>query len=111
MANYFKRKASFNVGTSLVSVGDYTVPAANQTTVIGLTISNRITSQILVDCALTDTNANTYYLIKDAPIPSGGALVIIGGDQKVVMEVGDTIKVKSDTANSADVIMSTLEIG
>lgn len=111
MANYFRRKLSYNVGTSFVTVGGYTVPAANQTTIVGLTISNRITSQILVDCALFDTNANTYYLIKDAPLPSGGSIVIVGGDQKVVMEVGDSIRVRSDTANSADVIMSTLEIG
>lgn len=111
MANYFKRKLSNNVGTSLITVGDYTVPSGNQTTIIGLTISNRIASQILVDCALVDVSNNIFYLVKDTPIPSGGALVVIGGDQKVVMEVGDTIKVKSDTANSADVIMSTLEIG
>jgi hypothetical protein len=49
-------------------------------------------------------------LIKEAPVPSGGSIVIIGGDQKVVLEVGDSIKIKSDTAASVDVVMSILEI-
>jgi len=36
--------------------------------------------------------------------------VVIGGDQKVVMEPGDAIKVTSDTAASADVVLSHLDI-
>jgi hypothetical protein len=54
--------------------------------------------------------SNDTYLIKSAPIPSGGTLVIIGGDQKVVLETLDSIKIKSDTAASVDVVMSILEI-
>jgi hypothetical protein len=50
------------------------------------------------------------YLIKAAPVPVGGSLVVIGGDQKVVMEPGDVIKVTSDTASSADVVISHLDI-
>jgi hypothetical protein len=36
-------------------------------------------------------------------------LVPVGGDQKVVLETTDIIKVTSDTASSADVIVSVLE--
>jgi hypothetical protein len=53
---------------------------------------------------------DSVYLVKAAPIPVGGALVVIGGDQKVVMEPGDAIKVTSDTAASADVVLSHLDI-
>jgi hypothetical protein len=35
---------------------------------------------------------------------------VVGGDQKVVMEPGDTLKVTSDTASSADVVLSHLDI-
>jgi len=49
-------------------------------------------------------------LIKAAPVPVGGTLVVVGGDQKVVMEPGDALKVVSDTASSADVVMSHLDI-
>jgi hypothetical protein len=34
----------------------------------------------------------------------------VGGDQKVVLEADDVLKVTSDTASSADVSLSILEI-
>jgi hypothetical protein len=45
---------------------------------------------------------------EDTPIPSGTALSFIDG--KVVLQVGDIIKVKSDTASSLDVHLSVMEI-
>ena len=80
-----------------------------EVTVIGLDIANTSSSQVLVDVTLND-GTNDTYLIKEAPIPSGGSLVVIGVDQKVVLETSDSIKVKSDTASSVDVVMSILEI-
>lgn len=109
MANSFKRKLSRSIGTSLTAVGSYTVGSATEVTVIGLAVSNTTSSQILVDATVND-GANDTYLIKEAPVPSGGSLVIVGGDQKVVLEVGDSIKIKSDTASSVDAVMSILEI-
>lgn len=109
MANTFRRKLTSNVGNTYVSVGSYTVATGNQVTIIGLTLSNKTTGQIAVD-TMVDTGTSNTYLIKDAPVPSGASLVIVGGDQKVVLEPGDRVLVKSDTANSADIIMSILEI-
>jgi hypothetical protein len=77
--------------------------------VIGFTVANKISSQILVDVVL-DTGTSNTYIVKEAPIPSGGSIVLVGGDQKVVMEAADRILIKSDTVNSADVVMSVLEI-
>ena len=98
MANSFKRKLSRSIGTSLTAVGSYTVGAATEVTVIGLAVANTSASQVLVDATVND-GANDTYLIKDAPVPSGGSIVIVGGDQKVVLEVGDSIKVKSTAAS------------
>jgi len=109
MANNFKRKLSRSIGTSLTSVGSYTVPASTEVTVIGLDIANTSSSQVLVDATVND-GSNDTYLIKEAPIPSGGSLVVIGGDQKVVLEPSDSIKVESDTASSVDVVLSIMEI-
>ena len=109
MANSFKRKLSRSIGTSLTAVGSYTVGAATEVTVIGLAVANTSASQVLVDATLND-GSNDTYLIKEAPVPSGGSIVIVGGDQKVVLEVGDSIKVKSTAASSVDVVMSILEI-
>jgi hypothetical protein len=109
MANDFKRKLSRSVGTSLTAVGSYTVGASTQTTVIGLTVANTTAAQVLVDATVND-GSNDTYIVKSAPVPAGGSLVIIGGDQKVVLETNDSIKVKSDTASSVDAVMSILEI-
>ena len=109
MANTFKRKLSRGIGTSLTAIGSYAVPSSTATTVIGLAVANVTASQVIVDATVND-GANDTYLIKSAPIPSGGTLVIIGGDQKVVLETLDSIKIKSNTAASVDVVMSILEI-
>jgi hypothetical protein len=109
MANTFKRKLSRSVGTTLTAIDSYTVASATQVTVIGLVVSNTSSAQVLVDATVND-GTNDTYLVKQAPVPSGGALVIIGGDQKVVLETNDSIKVKSDTASSVDAVMSILEI-
>jgi len=108
MANTFKNAISAAVGTSQASV--YTVPSATTTTCIGLTVANRTASSITVDVEVTDTSASTsVFLVKSATVPAGGALVPIGGDQKVVLETTDIIKVTSSAASSADVIVSVLE--
>jgi type IV secretory pathway protease TraF len=109
MANTFKRKLSRGIGTSATAVGSYTVASATQVTVIGLAVANTSASQVLVDATVND-GTNDTYLIKQAPVPSGGSLVVVGGDQKVVLETNDSIKVTSDTAGSVDVVMSILEI-
>ena len=49
-------------------------------------------------------------IAKNIPIPTETALVVIGGDQKVVLMTGDKIVITSDTASSVDVLMSFLEI-
>jgi len=113
MANSFKSETDTAIGTSPATV--YTCPASTQTTIIGLTCANIHTSQIEIDVQLdastrTSGAEDSVYIIKDAPIPVGSSLVVVGGEQKVVMEPGDTLKVTSNTASSADVVLSILEI-
>lgn len=105
MANTFKNYVASGVGTSASTI----VTATTATTVIGITISNTTASTITVDVYCTISAAD-YYVVKNAVIPSGGSLVPVGGDQKLVLENGDALKVVSNTASSADVIASVLEI-
>ena len=107
MANTFKSYPSKNVGTSAATV--YTCPSATQTTLIGLSIANTSASPITTDAYITRSSVD-YYLVKTATVAVGGALVIVGGDQKVVLEVGDVLKVVTSAASSADVFASLLEI-
>jgi hypothetical protein len=109
MANVFTRKVSRNIGTSLTSVGSYTVGAGVQTTVIGLSICNTTASPVTVSATVND-GTNDTYLVKGVGIPVGQSLIPIGGDEKVVLITGDSIKVQSSAATSLDVVMSILEI-
>ena len=51
---------------------------------------------------------------KGAPIPVGGSLVVVGGDQKVVMEFPHSLQVRANstvtpTVGNVDAVMSILE--
>jgi len=100
MANTFKNYTSSSVGTSAATT--YTVPASTTSVMIGCTVSNTTTSQIAVDVQVAGV-----YLVKGAPIPANSALSVLDG--KIILEATDTVVVTSDTATSADVIVSVLE--
>lgn len=100
MANTFKNYTGASIGTSPTTV--YTVPASTTSVVIGLNIANREATTISVSAQLGST-----YIVKDAPIPAGSALSVLDG--KIIAETGETIVVTSDTASSADAIVSVLE--
>lgn len=100
MANNFKSYQSTNV-TAEATV--FTGPALTQTTIIGFSIANTGNAVASVSVKL-----NGAYMVKNAPVPVGGSLVVVGGDQKVVVEDGDLVNVVSDV--TVDTIISTLEI-
>jgi len=107
MANNFTRYFNKNVGTSAATV--VTVGASTQTTIIGLSFANTTTSPITVSAYIT-ASAVDYYLVKDATVPVGSSLVVVGGDQKTVLITSDVLKVISSAASSCDVITSVLNI-
>jgi hypothetical protein len=109
MANIFKRKLSRDIGNVAVAVGNYTVSSNVTVVVVGLTVCNTTGSAVNASIFIDD-GATATYLLKDAPIPGGGSLVAIGGDQKVILEEGDSIQVFSDALTSLDVTMSIMEI-
>ena len=111
MANAFKVKTFDGSSTgSNTDMTIYTCPSSTETTIIGMTVANITGSQITVDVKLENNDGNNVFMVKDAPIPTGSSLIVVGGDQKVVMEASDVIKVQSNTANSADTVLSILEI-
>ena len=107
MANTFTSYGNKSVGTSAATV--VTIGASTQTTVIGMSCANITTSPVTVDAYFT-RSAVDYYLVKGATVPVGGSLVIVGGDQKVVLITSDVLKVVSSTASSIDVVTSVLNI-
>jgi hypothetical protein len=107
MANNFKNYFLKNATTSAANV--YAPAAATQATVIGMTIGNTTASPISANVTVI-SGGITHFMVQNATISNGGALVPIGGDQKLVLEFGDYIQVQTSATNSADVILSVLEI-
>ena len=109
MANQFVKKLTIDVGVTASTV--YTAGATTRATIIGINIANTTAGPITVSIQFYD-NANTAtgYIVKDVVIAKGTSLAAMGGDQKLVAEPNDQIKVISSAATSADVIVSALEI-
>ena len=105
--NSFKSRTAAGVGTTYVSV--YTTPASTSTIMIGLNLACVATSSIVADVFVDKATGNDVYLIKNIPIPSGASFEVLSG-QKIVLEVGDQVKVRCDTASGMDVIMNFLDI-
>ena len=109
MANFFKNSITGSIGTSGVKV--YEAPALTTTTVIGVNVANVNSQNISVSAMVRNNTANKcVYLIKDALIIPGSSTVLVGGEQKLVLGASDFISVTSSLANSADVVVSVLEV-
>ena len=107
MANQFTSYVAKDVGNAASTL--VTVANATQTTLIGMTIANTSNADITASVYVT-RSAVDYYLVKDATVPVGKTFVPVGGDQKVVLIAADALKAVSSSANSADVIVSVLNI-
>jgi hypothetical protein len=104
MAQDFTRYKQRLVGASAVTL----FTANSNDTVVGISVANITTSSVLASVYIND-GTNDFYLIKNAPIPSGSALQVLDGGAKVVVQSGDILKVVSDTASSLDVWISTVD--
>lgn len=111
MASTFKSYVTPSIGTVANTVYNPTATGI-QSTVIGMTVANRTTAPISISVQLDKggLGTNVGYIIKDGLVGTGGAIIVVGGDQKLVVERNDLLKVTSNTASSADSTLSVLEI-
>jgi hypothetical protein len=100
MPNVLTNYTSANIGTSPATL--YTVPASTTGTIVGLQIANTVGSQIAVDVQVAGV-----YVVKGVPIPANSSLSVLDG--KLVVKTTETVVITSDTATSADAILSVLE--
>ena len=103
----FTSYANKNVGTAAATI--VTAAAGAQTNIIGMTCANTTAAAVTVDVFITRASVD-YYIVKGATVPSGGTLVPVGGDQKMVLVTSDALKVVASAANSIDVITSALVV-
>ena len=104
MAQDFRNNLQRNVGTSevtLVTGGDFDA-------VIGIRCCNVVTSTILVDVFI-ENSSNDHFLAKNVSVPPNSAIELIQGGAKIVLENGDVLKAKSNTASSLDIVTSFID--
>ena len=107
MAQNFRRYTENNVGVTPVDIPNGS-DFDSYDTLVGISLSNIASAAINVDCYIND-GSNDIYLVKDAPIPTGSSLQVLDGGAKVVVQSGDRLYVKSDTAASLDVWVSAVD--
>jgi hypothetical protein len=108
MANTFKNSISGSIGTTETTV--YTATGVTAT-VIGVSVANRIQQNINIDVKMYDSSTSkNIVLCSGSLIPPGSNIVLVGGEQKVVLEASDYLTLRSNTALSADIVVSVLEI-
>ena len=104
MAQDFRNNLQRNVGTSevtLVTGGDYDA-------VIGIRCCNVLTSTIEVDVFI-ENGGNDHFIAKGVVVPPNSAIELIQGGAKIVLENGDVLKAKSNTATSLDIVTSFID--
>lgn len=94
----------------------YTVQSGSRIIILGLTLSNVHTAQVLGTVQIVSTTTQTgqtqnttAHLIKDIPVPVGSSVEIMAGN-KIVMNTGDIVKIDCSVADKLSVIMSYMEI-
>lgn len=105
MANTFKNELRRNIGSAGTEV--YVAPVSKKSIIIELDVCNTTNGAVSCDAFITSSSLD-YYIVKNAPVPVGGSLQVIAG-QKIVLEAGDSLSVRSSVASSLDVIASILE--
>jgi len=94
----------------------YTVQSGSTVIVLGLTLANVHTEQVTGTVQLVSTTTQTSqtqnttaHIVKDIPIPKGSTVEIMAGN-KIVLNVGDIIKIDCSVADKVSVTMSYMEI-
>lgn len=107
MAQNFRRYTLSQVGTVAADIPDGS-NFDTYDTIVGIMLANVTANAITVSVYIND-GTNDIYLIKNAPISAGGALQVLDGGAKFVVQSGDRLWVQSDTAASCDVWVSAVD--
>ena len=120
MANDFKSFSKTNIAIDSGTYSTlYTVPAGTKEAILlEIDIANtHASNDITVDVKVNKNSGGTggtddIFVVKNAPVPVGGALKAVSGQKIVLMSTAtgqDTVSVACSAASSADCIVSVLE--
>lgn len=109
MAAVFKNALSKDVtGNTFTTV--YTAPTGKASYIIECDVACTESSGVQVSVVLVkDGSSDAVYVVKGAPVPTGSSIQVIDG-QKIVLESGDSLKVKCESpGQKVDVVVSLVE--
>ena len=71
-------------------------------------VANKTSSSVNVDLYIVANVGDNVYLLKDVPVPAGSSLELISGS-KIILESGDVLRARCDTASATDLTVSYLD--
>jgi len=107
MANFYKNQGFNLTTTNLTTV--LTVNTSSVVIVKGMNITNEHNNNVLVECFLYDSSADTDYKFFHANVDADVTEKNVCG-QVLNLEAGDAIKAKSETADTIQGVISYLQI-
>ena len=111
MANTFKQATKSGLVTTVISnSGTNILTAGGSSTLILLSalVANKTSSSANVDIYVVPNSGDSVYLLKEVPVPAGSSLELISGS-KIILESGDVLRARCDTASAADLTVSYLD--
>lgn len=108
MATTFKNKVLSNVGTERQVLLETVLNS--RITVIGFSLANLTDGVILVNVELQDETSTVGFYAKDLILPPNTSLRVLNGGEKLILAPSNVLYVSSNTENSVDVVISTVEI-
>ena len=111
MANTFKQATKSGLVTTVISnSGTNILTAGGSSTLILLSalVANKTSSSANVDVYLVPNSGDSVYFLKAVPVPAGSSLELISGS-KIILESGDVLRARCDTATAADLTVSYLD--
>lgn len=110
MANTFKSISKTGSATAADTwMTLYTAPAATTSLVLQLGVSNISTATVSINVEIVKSVGDDVFIVKSMALPAGTSFEF-GQGQKYVLATGDALRLKSDKANSIDLLTSVLEI-
>lgn len=108
MAQDFRNQLKKDMVTAHHNTNSVLWTGGNYDALISIRLANTSASQITVSVYIANNSVN-YYLIKDAPISSGGSLELIDAGSKIVIKSGDVLHGIASVASSADAVVSAVD--
>ena len=108
MAQDFRNAFRADLPTSHHDTNSLLWTGGNYDALISIRLANIVTSTVNVDVYIRRSSVD-YYLIKNAPIASGGSIELIDSGSKIVMVSGDVLYAIASAATSVDAMVSAVD--